>query len=298
MDMPPFVTRGRRTALIRAVRIVSVMAAALLHGCGAQPRAGRDMTPETIRMKGSDTMRILAERWAAAYMAQPGAPVIYVEGGGTRSGVEALIAGQVEICCASRTLEAEEIQRLWETYQSLGFKFLCAKDALSIYLHPQNPVRDLSLHQLSAIMTGRISHWSEAGGEDRPIRVIIREPNSGTRAFIREHLLKGASYAAQAETIAGTRAVADTVAADPGAIGFGGLAYGPHVYHCRIEGVAPAEDAVRDGSYPIARYLYLYTVNRPRGDVKAFIDWVLSAPGQRIVADVGYVPLWERPQPR
>jgi phosphate transport system substrate-binding protein len=278
------------TGLVLLLLALGLLAA---QGCASRERPRHTDRLETVRLKGSDTMRILAQRWAEDYMKTHDSVSIYVEGGGTRLGVEALLKGETDIACASRTLNADEVRRLHERHGSLGFRFLCAKDALSIYLHPENPVRDLSSEELAGILSGKIQTWDQVGGEKQRIRVLVREPNSGTRAFIRDHVLSGESYSGDAVIIVGTQAVADSVAADRAAIGFGGLAYGQHVYHCRIDGAPPTAENVRDGSYPIARYLYFYTAREPTGAVKQFIDWVLSASGQTLVEEVGYISLWD-----
>jgi phosphate transport system substrate-binding protein len=172
--------------------------------------------------------------------------------------------------------------------------FLVAKDALSVYLNPENPVKELSLEQLRRIYSGEIINWRAVGGRDQPISVLIRPPNSGTHLYFREHVLGGAPYSDRAQIVATTDNMVDGVSASPEAIGYGGIAYGPDIIHCSIEGVKPSEENVRNDSYPIVRYLYLYTVDTPQGTTKDFIDWVLKE-GQQTVRSVGYVPLWEVP---
>jgi phosphate transport system substrate-binding protein len=218
---------------------------------------------------------------------------VYVDGGGTGTGVDALVEGSVDICSASRPLEAEEIRRLVERYGSLGFSILCARDALSIYLHPGNPVKDLSLAQVKDILTGVVTNWKSVGGEDWPIRVATREPNSGTYLFLKEHILLGEDYTPSAETLPGTNAIVRFVEQDTAAVGYGGFAYGQGVYHSSIDGVEPTPENVRNGTYLISRYLYLYTVQPPAGPPKEFIDWVLGSEGQRIVEEVGYISLFD-----
>lgn len=220
---------------------------------------------------------------------------IRVEGGGTRAGVDAMIAGDIDLCTASRTLTADESRRLVDRRGSLGICILTARDAVSIYLNHDNPVRQLSTEQLRGLLAGTLVSWSEAGGWDEPVRVYIREPASGTRAFVRDHVLQDGSFAPAATVCSGTWAVANAVAADRWGIGFGGIAFGQQVHHVAIDGVAPTPAHVRDGSYPLSRYLYLYTVEQPAGLVKAFVDFVLSPAGQAIVAEVEYIPLWEMP---
>jgi phosphate transport system substrate-binding protein len=175
----------------------------------------------------------------------------------------------------------------------LGMNVLTGKDALSIYVHLDNPVRDLSMEQLAGIFSGMITNWREVGGDDLEIVVVGRQPNSGTFVFLREHVLRGTPYATGTRALPNTTAVALGVARDPAAIGYGGMAYGRDVRHCSIDGVAPTPENVRNGSYPLSRYLYLYTAGPLQGLVQEFVGWVLSEPGQRLVYDVGYIPLWE-----
>ncbi|MBN1351078.1 phosphate ABC transporter substrate-binding protein [candidate division KSB1 bacterium] len=248
--------------------------------------------PTIIRLKGSDTMQILGARWAESYMKLKPKVSVYVEGGGTATGVRALLDGEADVCTASRPLRAIEARLLAEKYGYLGIRHLVAKDALSIYVHPQNPVQNLTVEQLKHIFTGKINLWNQLGGNDDAIRVLIRSPNSGTYLYFKEHILDGEAYSPQAQTMTTTSAIVDAVANNPAAIGYGGIVYGSEVIHCKIENIAPTDATVRNDSYPIIRYLYLYTINTPRGQVKSFIDWVLTD-GQKIVQQVGYIPLWE-----
>jgi len=245
-------------------------------------------------MKGSDTMLILTRLWAEEYMkAYPGVSV-YAEGGGTATGIKALINGDIDICAASRPLRPEEISLLAERYRAIGISFLVAKDALSIYLHPDNPLNDLTVKQLKEIFTGKVTNWSEVGGRDEKIRVIIRTPNSGTYLYFQEHILEGEPYSSSAKMISTTAAIVDTVARNPRAIGYGGIAYGQErVTHSRVNSIPALEESIHYDLYPITRYLYLYTINKPTGQPKEFIDWILSNEGQRIVKRAGCIPLWE-----
>ena len=138
-----------------------------------------------------------------------------------------------------------------------------------------------------------IRNWREVGGWDAPIELISRQPNSGTRSFLRQHILEGRPYSETARTAPNTRSVIELVAADPNALGYGGVAYGPNLIHCRIDGVEPTPENVRNGSYPLARYLYLFAAGPLEGHIRDFVNWVLSDEAQRIVSEVGYIPLWE-----
>ncbi len=238
-------------------------------------------------------MIILTRLWAEEYMRVHPGISIYVDGGGTATGVEALIKGNVDICMASRPLRASEASRLLDKQGSLGVSHLVAKDALSIYLHPANPVRNLTLEQIQGIFTGRIKNWKEISGGEEPIVLFNRSPNSGTYLYFQEHVLGGQSYAESAQTMAGTAAIVAAVAEHRGGIGYGGIAYGPQLMHCQVNGVPPTAENVRNNSYAIARYLYFYTTQTPRGAVKAFIDWVSSRAGQRLIKQIGFIPIIE-----
>lgn len=267
----------------------------ILPGCAPAPPQ-RDDGAETLRIKGSDTMLRLVSRWAEDFMKLHPDIAVYTEGGGSETGIRALIEGEVDLSSASRTLRPSEVGQLLEKRGSLGLSILTAKDALSVYLNPANPVRDLSFAQLKDIFSGRIDNWREISGENLPIVVIGRQPNSGTFLFFKEHVLEGAQYSSRSTTVPTTSAVIAQVKAQRGAIGYGGLAYGKDVIHCAVEGVEPTAENVRNGSYPIARYLYFFAAAPPQGSIKLFVDWVLSSAGQQIVDEIGYIPLWEVPE--
>jgi len=245
-----------------------------------------------IRLKGSDTMYTMVVRWAEEYMKQNRDISIYAEGGGSAHGFQHLIEGEVDICASSRPMLPYEVRQLAEKHQRLGISHIVAKDALSIYLHPANPVTDLSQKQLKDIFSGRIENWKKVGGKDMPIRVLTRSPNSGTYLYFKEHVLDDENYTNDADIYYSTQALIDEIAENENAIAYGGTAYGDRVLHCRIDGVEPTIENVIQDKYPIARYLYLYTIDTPRGHIKDFIDWILDMPGQVIVAQVGYIPLF------
>ncbi|MCD4665982.1 MAG: phosphate ABC transporter substrate-binding protein [Bacteroidales bacterium] len=248
----------------------------------------------TIRIKGSDTMRILTSRWAEEYMKYHPNISVYAEGRGSAMGIKDLINGKTDICAASRPLRPNEAHQLAKVHGKLGMGFLVAKDVLSVYINPENPVRDLSLKQLKDIFTGKITNWKEVGGKNEPILVLTRSPNSGTYLYFKEHVLEGDSYSTFAQTLQTTAAIVKAISENHDAIGYGGIAYGPEVVHCKINGVAATEENVINDTYPIVRYLYLYTIDTPRRQTKDFIDWVLKD-GQKIVKKVGYIPLWQVP---
>ncbi len=273
---------------MKALFVLTLMVVVLL-GCYAPSYIG----PPVIRLKGSDTMLPLARLWAEEYMLTHRGISIYVEGGGTATGAEALADGEADICMASRPLRPEEAQALAKEFNSVGVSILVAKDALSVYVHPDNPVNALTLDELKHIYQGDITNWSELGGADQTIKVLNRSPNSGTYLYFKEHVLGGEEYTAQSRILPTTLQVVKTVAQNDAAIGYGGIAYESQVQHLKINGAEPSTQAVAKDSYPLTRYLYLYTVDTPRGRVKQFINWVISDAGQDIVRQIGYFPIWQ-----
>ncbi len=246
-----------------------------------------------IHIQGSDTMYILAQRWAEEYMKHHHDISIYIEGGGSGRGIQSLIEGEIDICSSSRPMLPFEVRQLAERHQRLGMAHLVAKDALSIYLNPSNPIKNLTLDQLKQIYTGEIANWQELNGLNHPILVLTRSPNSGTYYYFKDHVLLNEDYIDDAEIHYSTQSVVDVVSKNIHAIGYGGTAFGDKVMHSKINGVEPTLDNVVQGIYPIARYLYLYTLDTPKGHIKDFIDWILDMPGQVIVAKVGYIPLFQ-----
>jgi len=252
--------------------------------------------PKKITVKGSDTMVILAQKWAEVYMkSHPGA-AIQVTGGGSGTGISALINGATDICNSSRPMKRSEMDKLKDRYSSLGVEIPCAKDGITIFLHASNPVKELTLKQLSDIFAGRTKNWKEVGGPNAEIKLYGRENSSGTYVFFKDQVVK-TDYAASCQTLPGTAAVVNAVAKDKNGIGYGGAAYATGVKHCAVkkDDKSPAFEAttetVKKGQYPITRYLYMYTRNRPTGELKQYIDWILSPEGQKMVAEVGYFPV-------
>ena len=250
-------------------------------------------SPQIIRIKGSDTMLALNRLWASEYMMQHPGVSIYADGGGTATGAKALAKGEVQICAASRPLQPEETQQIAQNFYVIGFSILVAKDALSVYLHPANSVNNLTQEQLKGIFSGKITNWKQVGGADKDILVIKRNPNSGSFLYFKDHVLGGTDYTEDGITASTTANVLDHVARHENAIGYGGMAFTNNIKHCWINNIAPSEQNVINGSYPITRYLYLYTVDKPQGTIKNLIDWIISPEGQKIVEKAGYFPIWE-----
>lgn len=248
---------------------------------------------EIIKIKGSDTMLPLTTKLAEEFMRMNKGVSIYVEGGGTERGIEALLDGQTDICTASRLLKPDEAKKLADYYQSVGLFFLIAKDALSVFVNPQNQVRNFTVEELRKIFLCEITNWKDLGGIDEPIRVVTRPPNSGTYSYFKEHILQNSDYCSNSIVRSTNQAVINEVLQNPYSIGYGGLIYGNEVIHAEINGVTPSKQNARNDTYPITRYLHFFTTRSPSGKVKEFIDWILTTEGQRIIQETGYVSLWE-----
>ena len=250
----------------------------------------------TITIKGSDTMVILAQRWAEIYMKQNPGISIQVTGGGSGVGLAALINGTTDIANSSRQIKQSEIEKLKSRYNALGVEIPCAKDGITIYLNESNKVETLTLQQLSDIYNAKITNWKEVGGADAEIRLYGRENSSGTYVYFKEEVIK-ADYAASCQTLPGTAAVVNAVKKDKNGIGYGGAAYAAGVKHCKVKKDAgstaylPTAENIAQNRYPITRYLYMYMRNRPTGELKKYIDWILSPEGQKIITEVGYFPV-------
>ncbi len=275
----------RRTRQILATALLAVAIAGPAH-------AARGLT-----VKGSDTMVILGQRWAEQYMnANPGR-IIQVTGGGSGTGIAALINGTTEICMASRPMKPDEKRKLRDRYQSMGVEIPVAKDGLSIFLNDRNPVKELSFTQLREIYTGTVTNWKQVGGPDAQIVLYGRENSSGTYVYFKDNVLLGRDFSARCQTLPGTAAVVNAVSKDPNGIGYGGTAYAKGIKECAVKkdaaspAVLPSAATVKDGSYPVTRDLYLYTRLKPKGEAKKFIDWVLSSEGQALATKVGYFPV-------
>ncbi|MCI0405355.1 MAG: phosphate ABC transporter substrate-binding protein [candidate division Zixibacteria bacterium] len=258
---------------------------------------GLGLAGKAITMKGSDTMVILGQRWAEQYMQKTAGAVIQVTGGGSGTGIAALINGTTDICQASRPMKPSEKTKLKERYFTQGIELPVAKDGLAVYLHESNPVEKLSLEQLKAIYTGQVTNWKQVGGPDAKIILYGRENNSGTYVFFKDKVLMGADFAPQTATLPGTAAVVNAVAKDKLGIGYGGAAYAKGIKFCKVsektdgEAFGPDLEHVENGKYPLARDLYWYFRTKPAGDIKKLVDWVLSPEGQKVVSEVGYFPV-------
>ena len=264
----------------------------------------------TVRITGSDTMVNLVQAWAENYKTKRPDIAVQVAGGGSGVGIAGLIDGILDIAASSREIEPGEVERATERNGVKPSEFKVALDGLAIYTHRSNPIEQISIEELADIYGegGSILKWSQLGihnpscRSDEIIRVS-RQNNSGTYVYFREALL-GTSRELKMGSIdqSGSKDVVVLVSRTPCAIGYSGMAYViPEVKRLRLSqkkgdpAVFPSAETAIDGTYALARPLYLYTRETPKGAVLEFLDWVLGEEGQKLVNDIGYVPVNSSP---
>jgi phosphate transport system substrate-binding protein len=266
-------------------------------------QAASATSAQYIENKGSDTIVNLALAWAEKYQGDHPDVRISVTGGGSGTGIAALVNGTVGIANASRQIKDEEIAEA----QSKGVnpvEHIIARDAIAVIVNPENPVSELTLQQISDIYSGKITNWTEVGGEDRPIVKLSRETNSGTHVYFLETVLRLGNkedktlFSMDTLLLPSSEGIISEVRDNPNAIGYDGLGYVPDdlkmIAIAKEAGgayVLPSIETVNDKSYAIARDLYMYTNGEPTGLIKEYLDWILSAEAQEIVAELGFVPV-------
>lgn len=279
------------------VKRFGMIAVLAVFATGSALTSGTAHAARGISVKGSDTMVILGQRWAEKYMGAHPGEIIQVTGGGSGTGIAALINGTTDICQSSRPMKDDEKRKLRDRFQTLGTEIPVAQDGLAIYVHESCPVKALTLEQLRMIYTGKTTNWKDIGGKDARIVLYSRENSSGTYVYFKDHVLKGQDYTASCQNLPGTAAVVNAVSKDPNGIGYGGAAYAKGIKEVAVAKdakstpVLPTPATIKDGSYPITRNLFFYTRTKPAGKVKGFVDWVLSDEGQNVVTAVGYFPV-------
>lgn len=278
----------------------SLVLITLLGGC-ARPEGGSSR--QVIENKGSDTLVNVAQAWAEAYQTVNPEVAIAVTGGGSGTGIAALLNGTVDIANSSREIKESEANTLREAGHAPE-EFIVGYDAMAIYLHNNNPLTSLSVSQLKAIYgdNGEIVKWSQLGVsvpgcDSDEIIVVSRQNNSGTYAYFREAILDDGDFRLGTRDMHGSKDVVDLVAKTACAIGYSGLAYASHEVKMpcvqQAEGgdcVTPSVQTAIDGTYPIARPLFMYTADQPEGAVQVYLEWILSDTGQCIIQDLGYAP--------
>ncbi len=249
----------------------------------------------------------LALAWAEQYQQNHAELQISVTGGGSGTGIAALINGTVDIANASRAMKAEEIQQA----QAQGFEpkeLVVARDAIAVIVNPENPVSELTLEQISMIYKGIYTNWNQLGGDDRPIVKLSRETNSGTHVYFLENVIRLGNkedksiFSADTLLLPSSEGIISEVRDNPNAIGYDGLGY--ITSEVKVIAVAkdaespfiiPSAESVNNGEYAIARDLYMYTHGEPAGSIGEYIQWILSPEAQAIVTQLGFVPIVGNP---
>lgn len=263
-----------------------------LAACG-----GSSEDKKTVTVKGSDTMVILGQRWAEHYMQKHPGSLVQITGGGSGTGIAALINGATDVCQSSRPMKEKERNQIRAKFGKDVVEIPVAMDGLAVFVNEANPLREIGLAQLKAVYTGKVADWKNLGREAGTIVSYGRENNSGTYMYFKEHVLNEEDFASGVQTLPGTAAVINAVSKDRLAIGYGGIGYTKGVKTLKVKkdesspAVEPTLENVVSGSYPISRYLYFYTVGLPEGPSREFIRWVLGEEGQQVCEKVGYYPL-------
>lgn len=257
----------------------------------------------SIQIKGSDTMVNLGQAWAEAFSKKNPGVNVAVTGGGSGTGIAALITGTADIAECSRTMKEKEIEKAKQNGIT-PVEFTVALDGLAVVVHPDNSVSKLTIDELSDIFTGRVTNWKQLGGKSLSIVILSREVNSGTHVYFKEHVLRKGNeksreeFSPMALLMPSSQAIADEVSQNPNAIGYYGMGYISSAQ--KVIAVAkdknspyiePTLENVKNGKYPISRPLLMYTKGEPEGTVKEFIDFALSPDGQETVVKTDFVPI-------
>ncbi len=244
---------------------------------------------QKITISGSTTVLPVAQATAEIFMDQNPDINISVRGGGSSVGIASIMAGSADIGNASRHIKTKEITSARENGIN-PYEIVVANDGIAVVLHKDNPIKNLTVQQVKDIYTGKISNWKDLGGPSMPIVVISRDVSSGTFEVFNELVLSGSKAIDGALMLASNNAVVSTIASTPGAIGYAGLGYVTEtVKAVTIDNVMPSKQTIQNKSYPISRTLHMYTNGAPKGLVKQYIDFVLSAEGQKIVEGQGFI---------
>ena len=258
-----------------------------------------------LQVEGSDTMVNLAQAWAERYSEKNPNVQVQVSGGGSGVGIASLINGVVDIANASREMKEKEIALMKDSTGKDAVEFVVGQDALAIYVHKDNPIESISLEELADIYAegGATTSWGQLGVENAgcnsgEITRVSRQNNSGTYVYFREAVLNDNDFKLGSIDQSGSKDVVSLVSTTPCAIGYSGMGYATDdvkmVPVSKVKGeagVAPTVENAASGAYPIARSLLIYTAGEPTGAVKEYLDWILSAEGQQIVLEMGYVPI-------
>jgi len=290
------------TTTSRTIALAAILSA--LAAAASCSRGGSDHV--LLQNKGSDTMVNIAQAWAETYRTVNPNVAIAVSGGGSGTGIAALINGTVDIANASRDMHPDEKEQVKQHNGKDAVEHKVARDGIVVFVHSANPVKQLTIENLACIYgeNGTCETWTSLGIEvpgcaDQKIIRVSRQSNSGTYEYFRESVLgKTADFKLGSRDMQGSKDVVDLVSKTPCAIGYSGIGYATHEVKsvCLAKDanspcVTPTVETARSGEYPMSRFLYMYTLGEPQGDIKAYLDWILSPAGQKIVADNGFVPV-------
>jgi phosphate transport system substrate-binding protein len=286
----------------RACRFLPVILCLIIPAC-SPPESSSATSSNAITDRGSDTLVNLALAWAETYAKIDPSVSISVSGGGSGVGITSLIEKTTDIANASRAIKPEEVQSAKDNGVE-PMEFIVARDAIGVIVNPANPIDQLTLQQVSDIYSGKISNWKDLGGEDRPIVRVSREVTSGTHVYFLESVIRlGNSkdktiFAADTLLLPSSEGIMSEVGQNPNAIGYDGLGYiTPTVKKILLAKdsagpfIEPTVATALDGTYPISRDLYMYTNGEPTGKIKEYLDWILGPEGQKVVSDLGFVPI-------
>ncbi|HSV43061.1 MAG TPA: PstS family phosphate ABC transporter substrate-binding protein [Candidatus Bathyarchaeia archaeon] len=275
------------------------MAARLITGLAAMALCAGAAEAQMLQIKGSDTVINLVQRMAEIYMQKNPGKQIAVTGGGTGTGIAALINGKCDVANASRTMKQSEVASAMANGVD-PVRIVIGMDGVSVIVNGSNTVDQLTMDQLGKIFRGEVTNWSEVGGKNMPITLYGRQPNSGTFGFFMEVVLKG-DYSPKMNQMNGNAQIVEAVKSDPSGIGYVGVGYAKTATGIVVLKVARSSSGpfasplnaaeVNSGAYPIARPLNQYVSGAPKGAVKDFIAFELGPEGQKLVEEEGFFPL-------
>jgi len=284
--------------------MIALAVCALLSACGTGSGSTSGIAASAyIQNIGSDTIVNLALAWAERYQQEYPEVRISVSGGGSGTGIAALINGTVDIANASRQIKPEEVKAA-EANGIEPQEYVIARDAIAVIVNPDNPVNQLTLEQVSKIYRGEINNWQELGGDNRPIVRLSRETNSGTHVYFLESVIRLGDpknktiFSADTLLLPSSEGIIAEVSENPNAIGYDGLGYVTKTVKVLALSKDPAGtyfmpsvETVNNGRYPISRDLYMYTGKNPSAAVQTYLKWIMGAEAQEIVSKLGFVPI-------
>lgn len=286
-----------KNTTLKLTALVLVLLVFGIAGCSKKDKQSSD-NKKSITIKGSDTMVHLMSTLAEAFMKKNPEVKVSVTGGGSGTGVAALINGTTDICASSRDMQQKEKDQAKEKNINPVEKTV-AYDGIAIVVNPENPIKEITMEQLKKIYTGAYKNWKELGGADQPITILSRESNSGTYVFFQEHVLNKENYAPTVKLMPASSSIVQSVSSDKWSIGYVGLGYTkegnikvvPVKKDDASAAIMPTHETVLNKTYSIARPLYLYFNGEPDNNNKLFLDYAMSPEGQKIVEETGYITL-------